>query len=99
MPELDFIDLGMAVAVTIAATEIVKQIIRAAFGRGVYSKLAPLIAVLAASVATALLIDVSTADMQAYGLAVIVTAASAMGIWSGTKNTVEGVQAAKARRA
>jgi hypothetical protein len=97
MPEMDFINLTMAVAVTMAATEIIKRILKSAFGDGIYSALAPLVAVLAASVATAVLIDVTAADMQSYGLAVIVVAAISMGLWSGPKNIAEGVKRASER--
>lgn len=93
MVEFEFIDMAWAVALTMAVTEIAKRGLESGFGGEVYRKLAPLVAVLAASVATAVLIDESTANMQEFALAVIVTAGVAMGLWSGPKNLAEVVMA------
>ena len=93
--EIEVVDMALALTLTLGITEFIKRAAKAVIGPAAYEtvkRLAPLYALVAASVAVAVLIDVTTADMQVYLLAVIVVTLSAVGIFSGTKNVGQAVQ-------
>jgi hypothetical protein len=95
MLEIDasIIDLGKALALTGFGTHILKRILATIWQPGEVSKFAPLLAVLAASLAVALVIDLETATLRDAVLAVVLITAATVGTHSGGKNVIEGVKA------
>lgn len=94
MIELDVVNLAMATAIAITLTKMLRESIRN-FGADV-SKFVPLIAVVSAAVAVAVLID-QNATGQDYWLAVIIVSSSAIGIHSGVKNVAQGIKTRRGR--
>lgn len=95
MIDVELLDMAAAVALTLALTEFAKR----ALGHWVEhaSKLAPLLALLAAAVVVGALIEVTEATQQDYVLAVIIVTLTAVGGYSGVKSVGQGISA-KARR-
>jgi hypothetical protein len=91
MIEVDAVDLGLALLLTLGATEIIKRVFVAVTHDERVRKLAPLYSLVAASLVIALIIDVDAAGMQEYGLAVLLVAGTAIGAFSGIKNVSQGV--------
>ena len=97
--DIEAVDMALALTLTLGATEIIKRVFVALTHDKRVGKLAPLYAVVAASLVVALVIDVDAAGMQEYGLAVLVVAGTAIGVFSGTKNTADGIKQFAMRRA
>jgi hypothetical protein len=90
--EIEAVDLGIALLLTLGATEIIKRVFVAITHDQRVEQLAPLYSIVAASLVVALVIDVDAAGMQEYGLAVLLISGTAIGAFSGIKNVSQGVK-------